>query len=152
MNLNKSILCPRLWLSSTVPMSSANKYWQAVKKSLQEGDFEKTKRSLEGMQKALADLEGFKLHKNAERMEEFQEQANNFKKNLSELGKAIKEKDKARTQSISVTIDNSCVHCHSVFRYSHFKYIVNRTAYFLPTFEEVQIHLLPPITDISKPY
>jgi cytochrome c556 len=46
----------------------------------------------------------------------FKEQADNFKKNLSELEKAIKDKDKMRVQHLSAAIDNGCVQCHSVFR------------------------------------
>lgn len=97
-------------------MSTANKYWQAVKKSLQEGDFEKIGRSLEGMQKALADLEGFKPHKNAERIEDFREKARTFKVNLAALSEAVKDQDKAQTESLAAKIGNSCLGCHQVFR------------------------------------
>ena len=97
-------------------MSVTNKQWAACKKSLEAGGFAAAAASLAQMQKAAFDLEKFKLHKNSEMMENFKEQANDFRKNLSELGKAIKEKDKARTQSISSTIDNSCMQCHAVFR------------------------------------
>ena len=93
-----------------------NVEWAVCKKSLEVGDFAAANASLVRMQKAAKDLEKFKLHKNSETTENFKEQADNFKENLSELGKAIKEKDKARTQSLSTTIDNSCVQCHSVFR------------------------------------
>ena len=97
-------------------MSSANKYWQAFKKSLQESDFKKTGRSLEGMQKSLADLEGFKPHKNAERMEDFREQARTFKANLVKVAHAVKGRDKAQAESLAAKIDTSCLECHHAFR------------------------------------
>ena len=97
-------------------MSVTNKQWTACKKSLEAGDFAAAGAALEGMQKAASAMEKFKLHKNSEMTENFREQADNFRKNLSGLGKAIMEKDKARTQSLSATIDNSCVQCHSAFR------------------------------------
>ena len=97
-------------------MSVMNKQWAVCKKCVEAGDFAAAAASLERMQKAAGDLEKFKLHKNSELTENFKEQANNFRKNLAELGKAIKDKDMARTQSISSTIDNSCVQCHTVFR------------------------------------
>lgn len=97
-------------------MSVMNKQWAVCKKSLEAGDFATAGASLERMQKAVKDLEKFKLHKNSEMMENFKEQADNFRGNLSELGKAIKEKDKARMQGLSATIEKSCVQCHSVFR------------------------------------
>jgi len=97
-------------------MSVMNKQWTACKKSLEAGDFAAAGAALEGMQKAASALEKFKLHKNYEMTENFREQSDNFRKNLSELGKAIREKDKARTKSLSATIDNSCLRCHSAFR------------------------------------
>jgi hypothetical protein len=97
-------------------MSVTNKQWAVCKKCLEAGDFAMAGASLEQMQKAASDLEKFKLHKNSEMMGNFREQADNFRKNLSELGKAIKEKDKARMQSLSSTIDHSCVQCHLAFR------------------------------------
>jgi len=97
-------------------MSVMNKQWTACKKSLEAGDFAAAGAALEGMQKAASALEKFKLHKNYEMTENFREQSDNFRKNLSELGKAIREKDKARTKSLSATIDNSRLRCHSAFR------------------------------------
>ena len=97
-------------------MSVTNKQWTACKKSLEAGDFAAAGAALEGMQKAASALEKFKLHKNYEMTENFREQSDNFRKNLSELGKAIREKDKARTKSLSATIDNSRLRCHSAFR------------------------------------
>lgn len=97
-------------------MSVTQKQWAACKKSLKAGDFATAVTSLARMQKAAGELETFKLHKNSEMTENFKEQADQFRKNLSELGKAIKEKDRARTLSISATIDNSCVQCHTGFR------------------------------------
>ena len=97
-------------------MSLTDKYWQAVKKSLAAGDFKKTGRSLGQMQKAIAGLERFKPHKNAERMEEFREQARTFKANLSELDRVVKGQDKVQTESLAAKIDNSCLECHRVFR------------------------------------
>ncbi|MDP2268597.1 MAG: cytochrome c [Deltaproteobacteria bacterium] len=97
-------------------MSVTNKQWAVCKKCLEAGDFAAAAASLAKMQKAAGDLEKFKLHKNSELDDNFKEQTDNFRKNLSELGKAIKEKDKARTQGLSATIDNSCMQCHAVFR------------------------------------
>ena len=97
-------------------MSVTNKQWTACKKSLEAGDFAAASTALEGMQKTASALEGFKLHKNSEMTEKFKEQADSYRKNLAELAKAIREKDKTRTQSLSATIDNSCVQCHTVFR------------------------------------
>jgi Cytochrome C''. len=97
-------------------MSVTQKQWAACKKYLDAGDFAAAGASLALMQKAAGDLEKFKLHKNSEMTGNFKEQADNFKKNLSELEKAIKDKDKMRVQRLSATIDNGCVQCHSVFR------------------------------------
>lgn len=97
-------------------MSITNKQWQVCKKCLEAEDFEAADTALSRMQKSADSLAKFRPHKNKERMEDFREQSDNFKKNLSALGKAIKEKDKARTQSLSQAIDNSCLQCHSVFR------------------------------------
>jgi cytochrome c556 len=97
-------------------MSITNKQWQTCKKCLEAGDFEGAGAALSRMQKSANNLAKYKPHKNAEKKEDFREQSDNFKKNLSALGKAIKEKDKARTQSLSQAIDNSCLQCHSVFR------------------------------------
>ncbi|HBB15713.1 MAG TPA: hypothetical protein DCZ97_01450 [Syntrophus sp. (in: bacteria)] len=97
-------------------MSITNKQWQACKKCLEDGDFEGAGVSLSRMQKAADSLTKFRPHKNKEMMDDFREQSDNFKKNLSALSKAIREKDKARTQSLSQVIDNSCLQCHSVFR------------------------------------
>ena len=112
---HKHVLTPEMRRQHN-SMSVTNKQWTACKKSLEAGDFAAAGAALEGMQKAAGTLEKFKLHKNSEMTENFREQADNFKKNLSGLGKAIREKDKARTQSLSATIDNSCVQCHSTFR------------------------------------
>lgn len=97
-------------------MSLTNKQWQACKKCLETGDFEGAGAALSRMQKAAGSLPKFKLHKNADKMEDFREQSENFRKNLFALGKAIKEKDKAQTKSLSQTIDDSCLQCHSTFR------------------------------------
>ena len=97
-------------------MSLTNKQWQACKKSLEAGDFEGAGAALSRMQKAADSLVKFRPHKNRERIEDFREQSDNFKKKLSALGNAIKEKDKTRIQSLSLAIDNSCLQCHSVFR------------------------------------
>lgn len=97
-------------------MSVMNKQWAVCKKSLEVGDFAATGASLSRMQKAAGDLEKFKLHKNSDMTENFKEQTDNFRRNLSELGKAIKDKDEMRVQHLSATIDNGCVQCHSVFR------------------------------------
>ena len=97
-------------------MSSASKHWQAAKKSLQEGDLEKTEKSLEGMQKALADLEGFQLHKNKERGGEFKDQARNFKENLVKMADAVKERKSDEVQNLIPVIDNGCLQCHKIFR------------------------------------
>lgn len=97
-------------------MSVTNKQWAACKKSLEAGNFTAAGASLARMQKASSDLDKFKLHKNSEQMENFKEQADNYRKSLSALGEAIKAKDKARTQSLSKVIDNACVQCHGAFR------------------------------------
>jgi cytochrome c556 len=97
-------------------MSVMQKQWAACKKYLDDGDFAAAGASLARMQKAAGALEKFKLHKNSAMTESFKEQADNFKKNLSELEKAIKDKDKMRVQRLSAKINNSCVQCHSVFR------------------------------------
>jgi cytochrome c556 len=97
-------------------MSVMQKKLSACKKYLDADNFAAAGVSLARMQKAAGDLEKFKLHKNSERTGNFKEQADNFKKNLSELEKAIKDKDKMRVQRFSATIDNGCMQCHSVFR------------------------------------
>jgi cytochrome c556 len=97
-------------------MSVTQKQWTACKKYLDAGDFAAAGVSLAQMQKAAGYLEKFKPHKNSEMTGNFKEQADNFKKNLSELEKAIKDKDKMRVQRLSEAIDNDCVRCHSVFR------------------------------------
>ncbi len=97
-------------------MSMTNKQWQACKKRLEAGDLEGAGAALLRMQKAADSLAKFKLHKNAEKMEDFREQSENFRKNLFALGEAIKEKDKAQTKNLSQAIDNSCLQCHSTFR------------------------------------
>jgi cytochrome c556 len=97
-------------------MLTAQKQWLACKKSLEAGSYTAAGDSLSRVQKAVIDLDKFKPHKNSDMMKNFKEQADNFKNNLSELGKAIREKNMARTQSISMTIDNSCLQCHSIFR------------------------------------
>lgn len=97
-------------------MSVMNKQWTACKKSLEAVDFAAAGAALEGMQKAANALEKFKLHKNADRVEEFREQSRTFRENLAELGRAVKEKDKARAAGLYATIDNSCAQCHNVFR------------------------------------
>ncbi|HLA26976.1 MAG TPA: hypothetical protein VJZ49_03690 [Syntrophales bacterium] len=112
---HKHVLTPAMrWQHNA--MSVTNKQWTACKKSLEAGDFAAASTALEGMQKTASALEGFKLHKNSEMTEKFKEQADSYRKNLAELAKAIREKDKTRTQSLSATIDNSCVQCHTVFR------------------------------------
>ncbi|MDO8723507.1 MAG: hypothetical protein Q7J31_14960, partial [Syntrophales bacterium] len=58
-------------------MSVMNKQWAVCKKCLEAGDFATAGASLARMQKAAGDLEKFRLHKNAERMEDFREQVNN---------------------------------------------------------------------------
>jgi cytochrome c556 len=97
-------------------MSIINKQWQACKKCLEVEDFEGAGASLSRMQKAANNLAKYRPHKNVEKKGDLREQSDNFKNNLSALGKAIKEKDKARAQSLSQAIDNSCLQCHSVFR------------------------------------
>ena len=97
-------------------MSIISKQWQTCNKCLEAGDFEGAGAALTRMQKAADSLAKYKPHKNAEKKEDFREHSDNFKKNLSELGNAIKEKDKARAQSLSQAIDNSCLQCHSVFQ------------------------------------
>jgi soluble cytochrome b562 len=97
-------------------MSVTQKQWATCKKNLEADDFAAAGASLARMQKAAGDLEKFKPHKNSAMTGNFKEQADNFKKNLSELEKAIKDKDKMRVQHLSAAIDNGCVQCHSVFR------------------------------------
>jgi cytochrome c556 len=97
-------------------MSVTQKQWTYCKKFLDAGDFAAAGAPLARMQKAAGDLEKFKLHKNYEMTGNFKEQADNFKKNLFELEKAIKDKDKMQVQRLSSTIENGCVQCHSVFR------------------------------------
>lgn len=97
-------------------MSIISKQWQACKKCLEAEDFKGAGAALTRMQKTADNLAKYKPHKNAEKKEDLKEQSDNFKKNLSALGNAIKEKDKARTQSLSQAIDNSCLQCHGVFR------------------------------------
>ena len=97
-------------------MMVTQKQWAACKKSLEAGDFAAAGAALERIQKAASALEKFKLHKNADRVEEFREQSRTFRENLAELGRTVKEKDKARAKGISRTIDNSCAQCHNVFR------------------------------------
>src|SRR5450759_2080292 len=87
-------------------MSVTQKQWAACKKCLDTDDFAAADASLARMQKAAGDLEKFKPHKNSEMTGNFKEQADNFKKNLSELEKAIKDKDKMRVQHLSAAIDN----------------------------------------------
>lgn len=72
--------------------------------------------SIEQMQKVLGDMENFTLHKNSEMADDFREQAAGFRKNLSELGRAVTEKDNARIQSLSEEVSGNCVQCHNVFR------------------------------------
>jgi cytochrome c556 len=107
---------PEMMRSQHNSMSMTNKEWQACKKRLEAGDFEGAGAALLRMQKAADSLVKFKLHKNAEKMEDFREESEHFRKNLFALGKAIKEKDKAQTKNLSQAIDNSCLQCHSTFR------------------------------------
>jgi cytochrome c556 len=97
-------------------MSVTQKQWTACKKYLDASDFAAASASLARMQKAAGGLEKFKPHKNSEMTGSFKERANNFRKNLSELENAIRDKDKMRVQHLSASIDNGCVQCHSVFR------------------------------------
>lgn len=97
-------------------MSVTQKQWTACKRSLAADDYAAAGAALERMQKAASALEKFKLHKNADRMEEFREQSRTFRENLAELGRAVKEMDKARAAGLYATIDNSCAQCHNAFR------------------------------------
>ncbi len=97
-------------------MTVTNKQWTALKKSLAAGDFSAAGASLARVQKAAGALEKFKLHKNEDRVEEFREQSRAYGENLAELGGALKEKDKARAEGLSKTIDHGCLQCHQTFR------------------------------------
>jgi cytochrome c556 len=97
-------------------MSIINKQWQACKKSLAVGDFKGAGASLSRMQKAADSLTKFRPHRNREMMDDFRGHSDNFRKNLSALRNAIKEKDKAQIKSLSNALDNSCLQCHRVFR------------------------------------
>lgn len=97
-------------------MAIINKQWKVCKKNLAVGDFMGAGASLSRMQKAADSLTKFGPHKNREMMDDFRGHSDNFRKNLSALGNAIKEKDKAQIKSLSQALDNSCLQCHSVFR------------------------------------
>ncbi len=97
-------------------MSVMKKQWAVLKKSLAAGDFSAAGSSLTRLQKAAIALEKFKLHKNADRMEEFREQSRVYRENLTELGKALEEQDKGRAEGLSQTIDHGCLQCHQTFR------------------------------------
>jgi len=97
-------------------MDLTQKEWTACRKSLSAGDFAAAGASLLLLQKAAGELEEFQPHRNAQRMEDFRKQAQSFILNLSDLGKAIGERDKARTQSLSRTIEKGCTQCHGAFR------------------------------------
>ncbi len=97
-------------------MSVTKKQWAVLKKSLAAGDFAAADASLVRMQKAAGALDKFKIHKNADRMEEFREQSRIYRENLTELGKALKEQDQGRAEGLSKTIDQGCLQCHQTFR------------------------------------
>lgn len=97
-------------------MSIMNKQWAVCKKYLKAGDFAAAGAPLARMQKAAGALEKFKLHKNSEMMEDFKEQADNFKGNLAKLKEAVKNNENETVQGLVDAIDKGCLQCHAAFR------------------------------------
>ena len=97
-------------------MSVTEKQWAACKKNLASGNLAAAGKALGQVQKASAGLEKFKLHRNADKMDEFNEQGRSFRNNLARLADVLKAKKRGEVSGLVEAIDNSCTQCHEAFR------------------------------------
>ncbi len=97
-------------------MSDIGRHWADAKRHLSNGNLDQMRTATEAMLKAANNVPEFKLHRNADKQEEFQKECNLFKNDLERLKEAIDKRDVDLMKSVSKSVDEACNRCHSRFR------------------------------------
>lgn len=97
-------------------MTTIVKQWQACKNALKDNNFKDADLAVETIIEAAADIDSFRLHKNADKQEQFAKQCNVFRENILKLKDEIKRKDADAANNLSTKVEESCKQCHSTFR------------------------------------
>ena len=97
-------------------MSVINKQWNIVKKALQKGDLNSAGSAMEKIHSASANIEKFKVHRNADKHEEFLQEYRSFIENIKTLKDSIRKKDDKAINNSMDAVQENCNHCHVLFR------------------------------------
>ena len=97
-------------------MSVMGKQWAVCKKCLETGDFTAAGESLARMQKAADDLEEFKLHRNADKRQQFVERSRAFREKVVRLKDALQAGDGNQTRELGKAVGDDCTSCHRMFK------------------------------------
>ncbi len=114
-SLHKHVMTPEMKKQHQA-MEIINKQWNACKKTLNNNNLNASDRAIGKMLEAATYMEKFKLHRNADKHEQFVEQCKNFKENLINLREAIKTGDTNATNRFSIKVQDNCYYCHKIFR------------------------------------
>lgn len=93
-----------------------NKQWNIVKKALQKGDLKSAGSAIEKIHSASSQIEKFKVHRNADKHDQFIEEYRSFLANIKKLRDDINKKDDTNINNSMDAVQANCSHCHVMFR------------------------------------
>ncbi len=97
-------------------MATINKQWKVCKIALKDKNFKDADLAVETVINAAADIDNFRLHKNADKQEHFARQCNVFRENILKLKDEIKTRNADAVNNLSIKVEESCKQCHATFR------------------------------------
>ncbi len=97
-------------------MSDIGRRWADAKGCLNDSKLDKMRKAVEDMLRAADNVPGFRLHKNADKHDEYQKECNLFKNDLERLKDALVARDIEMSKKFSESVDEACKRCHNRFK------------------------------------
>lgn len=97
-------------------MHTFQREWPKASEAAREGRMEEAERRAEVMESSAGNLDGFMLHRNSGRREEFLRMAGGFKELMARFGDYARKGDAESLKKLVPEIEKSCDNCHRAFR------------------------------------
>ena len=97
-------------------MKAVGSQWQAFKKALQGGDEKAADKALAQILENTLPLEGFTLHRNVDKRQQFVERSRVFREKIVRLKDALQAGDGKQKRELEKAAGDDCVSCHTMFK------------------------------------
>lgn len=97
-------------------MDDIQREWLAAKEAVEKGDSAKTQSAASKIYSYADGLDGFMLHKHAERRSEFLSKADGFRSLIAKFEGRARKGDTGALRHLVPEIDRACGACHQTFR------------------------------------